>query len=304
LATFKNDKKKARQERNAVTKLITEKNAELRELKKSQSTIETTMTAVCIEGRNSYSKGAIQRDFADGIRELDQEAAQEEDPDQFNPEDEMRNYDEVARSLPVFCVSSRAYQKMSGRLARDNDVPGFRTAEETEIPQLQAHCKKLTEAGRAVNCRAFLGSICQLLTSLGLWAANDGTGVNLTDDQLAAETRFLKNSLKTLEKSLEGAVRDCLKEIHETLSEQIFENFDTHIDLAVAEANETVGKWHLPVNRINRSLGGYYWTTYKGNSSFWIIPVPVYPRSCVTDSPPPPLRSFPIGTDVLTPMFS
>lgn len=257
------DKKRARRERSEVDKKIKELNQELNGLEKSQSVIETAMSAICIEGRNKYSKRAIQRDFADGIRELDMEAAQEEDPEQFNPEDELRDYDEVARTLPVFCVSSRAYQKLKCRLQRDNNVPGFRSAKEAEIPQLQAHCKKLTEAGRASNCRAFLTNLCQLLNSLGLWASNDGSGVDLTDAQLAAETRFLKTRLKTLEKNLEGAVKECLKDMNDVLAEHIFEHYEQLVELAVKEANETVGKWHRPVNRDNRSLSGYYWATYK-----------------------------------------
>ncbi|KUJ22436.1 uncharacterized protein LY89DRAFT_714238 [Mollisia scopiformis] len=263
ITMLKEDKKKARRERGNIDKTLKEKNQEIKELLKSQTEIETAMTAICIDGRNKYSKGAIQRDFADGIRELDQEAAQEEDPDQFNPEDELRDYDEVARTLPVFCVSSRAYQKMQGRLQRDNAVPGFRSPEETEVPQLQAHCKKLTEAGRASNCRAYLTNLCQLLTSLGLWASNDGTGMNMTDAQLAAETRFLKSKLKSLEQGLEGAVKDCLKEMNETLSDQIFENFDSFVNSAVEEAPQTVSRWHLPVNRENQKMGGYYWSSYK-----------------------------------------
>jgi hypothetical protein len=179
------------------------------------------------------------------------ESAQEEDPDQFNPEEDLRDYVEVARSLPVFCVSSRAYQKLRGRLQRDNKVPGFRSAEETEIPQLQAHCKKLTEAGRASNCRAFLTNLSQLLNSLRLWASNDGTGVNLTDARLAAETRFFKLRLTALEKSLDGAVKDCLKEMNEALAENIFENYDQLIEAAISEANTTVSKWHRPVNRVS-----------------------------------------------------
>jgi hypothetical protein len=181
----------------------------------------------------------------------DRESAQEEDPDQFNPDEQLRDYDEVARSLPVFCVSSRAYQKLRGRLQRDNKVPGFRSAEETEIPQLQAHCKMLTEAGRASNCRAFLTKFCQNLTSLRLWASNDGTGLTLTDAQLAAEARFLKLRLRALEKSLDDAVKDCLKEMNETLAEHIFENYGQLIETAVAEANMTVSKWHRPVNRVS-----------------------------------------------------
>lgn len=62
--------------------------------------IDTKIAAVCIAGRNTYSKGAIQQDFADGIKELDQENAQEEDPDNFNPDEQLRDYEEVAKSLP------------------------------------------------------------------------------------------------------------------------------------------------------------------------------------------------------------
>ncbi|KAI9053759.1 hypothetical protein LZ554_002710 [Drepanopeziza brunnea f. sp. 'monogermtubi'] len=263
ISQFKDDKKRARAQRLEVVSQVKSLEKEGKVLERSRVEIDTAMSAICIEGRNNYSKGAIQRDFADGIRELDMESAQEEDPDQFNPEDDLRDYDEVAKSLPVFCVSSRAYQKLRGRLQRDKGVPGFRTAEETEIPQLQAHCKKLTEAGRASNCRNYLTNLCQLLNSLGLWAQNDGTGLNLTDAQLAAGTRFLKLRLKMLEESLDKAVRDCLKDMTEALAENIFENYEHLVQLAVNEANGTVAHWGDKVNRDNRALGGYYWATYK-----------------------------------------
>lgn len=47
-------------------------------LEEKKAEIEAAMSAICIAGRNDYSRGAIQRDFADGIRELDMENAQEE----------------------------------------------------------------------------------------------------------------------------------------------------------------------------------------------------------------------------------
>jgi hypothetical protein len=78
---------------------------------------------------------AIQRDFATGIKELDQEVAEEIDEASFNPEEDQRDYNEVARSLPVFCVSSRAYQKLSGRFKRDKAVLGFSAPDQTEVSQ-------------------------------------------------------------------------------------------------------------------------------------------------------------------------
>lgn len=141
-------KKNARREGLKIKPKIEELRPKVREAQAKIKEIKGKISRICITGRNEYSKEAIQNDFAAGIKELDQENAAEEDEDNFNPDEEQRDYDRVARSLPVFCVSSRAYQKMCGRLQKDDPVPGFETAEETEIPQLQAHCKKLTEAGQ------------------------------------------------------------------------------------------------------------------------------------------------------------
>lgn len=150
-------------------------------------------------GRNAYSRGAIQNDFAQGIKELDQELAAEDDEENFDPDADSRDYDEVARSLPVFCVSSRGYQKLQGRLRKEPAVPGFKTVEETEMPQLQAHCKELTKVGRSANCKRFINNLSQLLNSLTLWASNDGTGDHLTAEQKEREVKLLSGQLKRLE---------------------------------------------------------------------------------------------------------
>ena len=196
LKTMKKDSRVQKRE-------ITEKTAEIRkgisEVRDAESRIYSEMSALCISGRNQYSKGAIQQDFAAGIKELDQEIAAEEDEDRFDPDAEVRDYDEVAKNLAVFCVSSRGYQKLQGRLRKDPPVPGFTTIEETEIPALQHHCEKLTEIGRAENCRIFINKLDQLLNSLTLWASSDGTGANLTAEQKAREARYLQKGFESLE---------------------------------------------------------------------------------------------------------
>ena len=58
-----------------------------------------------------------------------------------HPEED--DYDEVAASLPVFCVSSRAYQRLMGRMKKDKDVHGFIDVDATEVPSLQRHCSML-----------------------------------------------------------------------------------------------------------------------------------------------------------------
>lgn len=117
----------------------------------------------------------------------------------FDPDQDVRDYDEVARSLPVFCVSSRAYQKLSGRLEKDDfRSHGFLSVEDTEIPQLQEHAQKLTEGGRRSHCYRFLNDFSQLVNSMSLWSAVDGTGLKLTDGEKRREEQHLKKLLDRL----------------------------------------------------------------------------------------------------------
>lgn len=200
LDELKETKKSARRQRNELDHTIKDVRLEIRAAKAKREKIRAEMSAICIAGRNEYSKGAIQLDFAAGVKELDQENAAEEDEENFNPDEEIRDYDAVARSLPVFCVSSKAYQKMCGRHVKDDDVPGFKTPEETEIPQLQAHCKKLTEAGRIRACRTFLRNLCQQMNTFSFWASDDGSGLKLSDQEKRAQVNYLNKRLNELEK--------------------------------------------------------------------------------------------------------
>ena len=199
LLDLKKIKKDGRTQKRELNAKIVNLRKKLMTVKESEKGITAEMSQLCIAGRNQYSRGAIQQDFAAGIKELDQEIAGEEDEENFNPDEDVRDYDEVARSLPVFCVSSRGYQKLQGRLRKDPNVPGFQTIEETEIPQLQAHCEKLTETGRAASCRTFLNKLSQLMNSLAMWASNDGSGGNLTKEQKDKEAKYLQKGLDALE---------------------------------------------------------------------------------------------------------
>ncbi len=204
IAELKSTKKEGRRQRTQLEEKIKVLRAEMDDIRKADQKIEAEMSAMCIGGRNAYSKGAIQQDFAAGIKELDQELAVEDDEEHFDPSVEIRDYDEVARSLPVFCVSSRGYQKLQGRLRQDPTVSGFKAIEETEMPQLQTHCRQLTEKGRTASCKRFLNNLSQLLNSMSLWASSDGTGRDLTEHQKAKEAGVLQGSLKKLESVSQG----------------------------------------------------------------------------------------------------
>jgi hypothetical protein len=207
LKIMKKDHRLHKREVEAKIKVL---RTQVSEIATAEKEIQAAMNAIAISGRNEYSRSAIRQDFAAGIKEIDQELAEEQDAASFDPDVEARDYGEVARSLPVFCVSSRAYQKLQGRLKKEPAVPGFRTVRETEILQLQAHCKKLTEANREATCRPFLNSLCQLLKSLRLWSSNDANGPHLTDRQKAKEAEILQNTFN----KLDTVSSNCLSLLH------------------------------------------------------------------------------------------
>jgi hypothetical protein len=248
----------ARRRAIELTEIMRQQQPQLNALNAQVVETKAEISHICISGRNNYSKRAIQQDFAAGIKELDQENAAEEDEAHFNPDEEMRDYENVARSLPVFCVSSRAYQKICGRLQKDDNVPGFKTAEETEMPQLQAHCKRLTEAGRIQTARTFLLSLCQLLTTFSLWANNDGIGLKMTDDDLQTQLRYLEKRLEELERGLKESVRTCLNVMKKEMNEQIFDRYPDLIKEAINAAPGTADKWGA-----HKADGGLHWGTYK-----------------------------------------
>lgn len=199
LEELRTAKKEARRQRIDIEKVMKDLRSQVSANKDEQHKFDAIISTACIAGRNNYSRQAIKQDFAAGIKELDMENAEEEDAANFNPDEELRDYDEVAAALPVFCVSSRGYQKLMGRLKKDKPVNGFEDIGATEIPQLQLHCSKLTEKNREAACKRFLNHLNALLNSLRLWSSSDGSNANLTDEQLQREKTVLESKLGQLD---------------------------------------------------------------------------------------------------------
>ncbi|KAI1502359.1 hypothetical protein F5X99DRAFT_379222 [Biscogniauxia marginata] len=259
LASIKAQRKQIRGDRRAIDSQIADICKEISNVQSERDAILSELKAMCIKGRNDYSCGAIKQDFAAGIKELDQENAIEEDDTTFDPDQDIRDYDAVARSLPVFCVSSRAYQKLSERLKKDDfRSDGFLSLEDTEIPRLQEHAKKLTEAGRASHCRRLLNDLTQLVNSMKLWAANDGTQTPLTDVEKRREELHLRKLLDELEKGFETSVKWAIALIEQSLNDHIYETFNSLIPFAVDAALDTASGWGA-----HRYMGGLFWATYR-----------------------------------------
>lgn len=153
--------------------------------------IETDILREYIEARNSYAKGEIREDFAAEIREPDQE--------EFEDISEMQaiDYSKLEKDLPVFCVSSRAYQKLRGRLCREPGIDGFTTLADTEIFHLQKHCISLTEKAREASAREFLTNANLLLQSIGIWSSAANPSQALPDEDIhEIKARFSNEASK------------------------------------------------------------------------------------------------------------
>ncbi|KKZ61794.1 hypothetical protein EMCG_00521 [[Emmonsia] crescens] len=165
----------------------------------------------CILGRNQISKSQIQQDFADGIQQLDQADAEELDVANFNPSACRRDYDEIASSLPVFCVPSKGYQKLQGVFENINN---------TEIPFLQAHCNGLTATQYKATCQAFLNNLEQLLNSLERLSSSAGSRGSVCEKETNKNQAFLDENLRS-----QTIGTEVFDEMMKTVGDSIFHTF-------------------------------------------------------------------------------
>lgn len=165
--------------------------AKLQSMEQQKAGIAGERAALCVEKRNNYCRvrisshpirlpltpviqDAIRQDFAAGIREIDEED-DSADAENYDPSVQKRDYDEVARSLSAFCISSKAYQQLGKSTHPNmNRVDGFRTIEDTEIPRLQKHAMSSAAIGQIRSNKAYLNKFSQVMNSLTIWTTTDG----------------------------------------------------------------------------------------------------------------------------------
>lgn len=164
--TLNKRRKELTQHRRTLSTERDAKETQKQALQRELEDLQLNIPHECIQARNAYSKKELKRDFARGIHTFHSQSQHQPDH-----EPDPAYYHALEADLPVFCVSTRAYQKLQGRLRREAPVAGFRPLEETEIPQLQAHCIAVTEQAREASALRFLFHLRRVLGSIGLWAA-------------------------------------------------------------------------------------------------------------------------------------
>ncbi|KAF9452482.1 hypothetical protein P691DRAFT_697145, partial [Macrolepiota fuliginosa MF-IS2] len=119
----------------------------LARFKKSLAKAQREKNAFCSLKRSEFSRDVLKEDFRTGLKDLDDAAAEERDPGDFDPTVDLRDYDKI--NLPVFTCSSRDYIRIQGQVKGDGEPACFTNVEDTGIPGLQRWCHELTIASRS-----------------------------------------------------------------------------------------------------------------------------------------------------------
>ncbi|EGD97854.1 hypothetical protein TESG_05359 [Trichophyton tonsurans CBS 112818] len=220
----------------------------------------------CIEKRNRFSDARIKEDFVAGLVQPKSTSHDEGSEDLDTGESPI-----TKEKLDVFCVSSKAFQILEGRLKEHKVMKGFITPEDTGIPQLQRYCLNLGVAARIAKHRDFLNNLGQLVNSLQLQASGqDKLPLRSKQDDLEllqAEFNKLKEVLNTTILNLSKALLGIRQHLYANLGMSQFQTasrcwklicVDNAATAAKNAAESAPSRW----NRVKKS-GGISYTTYK-----------------------------------------
>jgi hypothetical protein len=232
---------------------------EVKALEKAyKETVKEKRRRLCIEYRNSYSRSAVQTSFKLEARECDLERfAEEDDEGQIDDLQDPGYYDELARKLPVFCVSARAYLKLTGKLPHDEWVRGFDNVWDTEIPYLRKHAIVTADEFRSELCRRFLKDFLQIVRSLVLQVLMEGKPLEIEKELQQREMEHLDGMMYQLRLDL-GLAEDVLCGAIEDVQKGISRKLTRGCQRAKDGAGDIVTGWFK-----KRDEGGIHHTTFK-----------------------------------------
>ncbi|OGM46914.1 hypothetical protein ABOM_004500 [Aspergillus bombycis] len=256
---LKAERKQLEHQRRQLNQQIKSKKAESKRLEEETENMKTGIIRECINARNIYSKDEIKKGFACGIHELDQEFGEDEDQIEIAGINlPARDYEKLANELPVFCVSTKAYQKLCGRLRKEVHVTGFAKPEDTEIPQLQRHCINLTEKAREASALRFLAQLKRLFQSLSLWSLATSPAHIMSDEKIRELEAGFNLAVDNLRKAMEKRVCEHSDALLQTFEVNIINRLDRAVKHACGEIPRIISQWNAP-----RNEGGLAFNTYQ-----------------------------------------
>ncbi|KAK2014761.1 hypothetical protein LZ32DRAFT_527996 [Colletotrichum eremochloae] len=251
--------KAIKEERHDLAERLSQLKVKIKGLEQQCSATTTNMHRVCIQGRNTYARRAIKSDFAFGLKELDEELlAEQRQVDAQQTQENPPDYEQIEKDLPVFCISSRGYQQLRGRMKKDRRVDGFTSLDDTEVPGLRNHTLQLAASIQVIHFRHHLSNICRLLEALDLFVAGDVANLKLSDKEKQEETENLEKSLSELGKTLNEAITRYMADCHTIVKQGILKKIGSGASKAAEKALSTAEGWGAKPN-----AGGVRFQTYR-----------------------------------------
>ncbi|GJE84682.1 nuclear GTPase SLIP-GC [Phanerochaete sordida] len=164
--------KQGRTELSEFRRLRKEATDAIASLKKREHKAQREKNAFCSRKRSEFSRDVLKQDFRTGLKDLDDAAAEQRDPDAFDPTVNLRDYDAI--DLPVFTCSARDYVRIKGQVKGDGDPTCFTKPEDTGVPALQEWCHALTVSSRERAARTFLAHLKAFSTQVKTYVAGIG----------------------------------------------------------------------------------------------------------------------------------
>lgn len=243
----------------------------LAKMQQDETNLETEILQLCVQRRNEFCKGAIRLDFAAGIREQDEEAQLQDDP-AYDPSVNQRDYDKVARCLPVFTISSKAYQQLRATDKRlRTEIKGFTSLAETEIPAMQAHAKNMTKTGQIMAYKSFLNQLTQLLGTIQIFANNSDSEIlqlsQVGEQERTYEVKVLEGEIVNLKRLVKQDVIKLRRGLLEVVTQGLNVKSSSAALYAGKKIEDVVVSWHVKQGEpVGRYKGvGLHFGTYKAS---------------------------------------
>ncbi|KAH9920059.1 uncharacterized protein B0H18DRAFT_1025709 [Fomitopsis serialis] len=178
------------------------------ELQKAIHELVIKKRVLCAQMRSRESVNVMKRKFVKQLKDLEDTAAEENDPDNYDPGVPSRDYSRI--NPPVLSCSAVDYLRIQAHVVGDGLPNTFFDAESTGIPTIQEWCRNLGNVRRRVACLGLLERLDALAESIHSYAQD----INL-EDVAKSDREVMRKRWQSDSTSGTGLACKLKEELHE-----------------------------------------------------------------------------------------
>lgn len=174
----------------SIDELVSERirmDIEISKLKDKQQRCKSELTKIAISARNEFSVEHIRASFSKEAHEIHEE----QENSSTSPAEILDSLPDIlsdeikaqTKELPVFCISSKAYEQHCRRNIDDQRVEGFPHINDTQIPQLREHCIAAALSAQETVTKRFSSDLKSLVSEMKIWAEDREPDRKISNEQ-------------------------------------------------------------------------------------------------------------------------